>query len=90
VAKLLAAAGGPPAEAGLAVPQARLLIEPLTERELEVLRLLATSLSNPEIADRLVVAVSTVRAHCKSIFRKLDVHRRWDAVQRARELGLIA
>ena len=61
----------------------------LSERELEVLRLLAAGLSNPEIAERLVVAVSTVRSHCKSIYGKLGVHRRWDAVQRARALGLI-
>ena len=56
---------------------------------MEVLRLLATGLSNPEIAEELYVAVSTVRSHCKSIYGKLDVHRRWDAVQRARELGLL-
>jgi LuxR family maltose regulon positive regulatory protein len=65
------------------------LVEPLTERELEVLGLLATGMSNPEIAGALYVAVSTVRSHCKSIYGKLDVHRRWDAVQRGRELGLI-
>ncbi len=65
------------------------LIEPLTGRELEVLRLLAAGLSNPEIADELIIAVSTVRSHCKSIYGKLDVHKRWDAVQRAQELGLI-
>jgi LuxR family maltose regulon positive regulatory protein len=65
------------------------LVEPLSERELEVLRLLATGMSNPEIADELVIAVSTVRSHCKSIYGKLDVHKRWDAVQRGQELGLI-
>jgi LuxR family maltose regulon positive regulatory protein len=65
------------------------LVEPLSERELEVLRLLAAGLSNPEIADELVIAVSTVRSHCKSIYGKLGVHRRWDAVQRAQELGLV-
>ena len=70
-------------------PPAQPLIDPLSERELEVLRLLATGLSNPEIADELVVAVSTVRSHCKSIYGKLNVHKRWDAVQRAQELGLI-
>jgi LuxR family maltose regulon positive regulatory protein len=66
-----------------------LAIDPLSERELEVLRLLATGMSNPEIADELVVAVSTVRSHCKNIYGKLSVHKRWDAVQRAQELGLI-
>ena len=50
---------------------------------------LAAGLSNPEIADELVVAVSTVRSHCKSIYGKLSVHSRWDAVQRGRELGLL-
>jgi LuxR family maltose regulon positive regulatory protein len=65
------------------------LVEPLSERELEVLRLLATGMSNPEIADALVIAVSTVRSHCKSIYGKLNVHSRWDAAQRGQELGLI-
>ena len=65
------------------------LPEPLSERELEVLRLLAAGLSNPEIAGELVVAVSTVRSHCKSIYGKLGVHKRWDAVQQAQQLGLI-
>ncbi len=65
------------------------LIEPLSERESEVLRLLAAGLSNPEIARELYVAVSTVRSHTKSIYGKLDVHGRWEAVQRAKELGLL-
>lgn len=92
VAGLLAALGEPEAARGEAGPwpsPATPLLEPLSERELEVLRLLAAGLSNPEIAERLVVAVSTVRSHCKSIYGKLGVHRRWDAVQRARALGLI-
>jgi LuxR family maltose regulon positive regulatory protein len=92
VARLLAAFGGPGSaevEAGPSYPHTQPLIEPLSGRELEVLRLLATGLSNPEIANELVIAVSTVRSHCKSIYGKLDVHRRWDAVQRAQELGLI-
>ncbi|MGD2158875.1 MAG: tetratricopeptide repeat protein [Anaerolineales bacterium] len=65
------------------------LIDPLSERELEVLHLLARGLSNPEIAQELVIAVSTVRSHLKSIYSKLHVHRRWDAVQRSKELGLL-
>ena len=76
-------------EAEPQLPPTQLLAEPLSERELEVLRLLATGLSNPEIADELVIAVSTVRSHCKSIYGKLNVHRRWDAVNRGSELGLI-
>ena len=65
------------------------IVEPLSERELEVLRLLAAGLSNPEIARRLYVAVSTVRSHTKSIYGKLGAHGREEAVQRARELGLL-
>jgi LuxR family maltose regulon positive regulatory protein len=65
------------------------LVESLTERELQVLRLLRTDLSAPEIADQLFVAVSTVRSHTKSIYGKLDVHGRAAAVARAEELGLV-
>ena len=65
------------------------IVEPLSERELEVLRLLAAGLSNPEIAQALYVAVSTVRSHTKSIYSKLNAHGRWEAVQQARELGLL-
>ncbi len=70
-------------------PATQPLIEPLSERELEVLRLLATGMSNPQIAERLYIATSTVRSHLKSIYGKLNVHRRWDAVHRAEELGLL-
>ena len=80
----------PGVEPALALPeQAADMEDPLSERELEALRLLAAGLSNPEIADELYIAVSTVRSHCKNIYSKLNVHRRWDAVQRAQELGLI-
>ncbi len=64
-------------------------VEPLSERELEVLRLLVTELTAPEIADRLVIAASTVRSHVKSIYRKLDAHSRYEAIERARKLGLV-
>ncbi len=76
-------------QSGLRHPQPQPLIEPLSEREMEVLRLLASGMSNPEIAEHLYIAVSTVRSHCKSIYAKLNVHKRWDAVHRAQELGLI-
>jgi LuxR family maltose regulon positive regulatory protein len=46
-------------------------------------------MSNPEIADRLYITVNTVRSHCKSIYGKLSVHSRLEAVYRAQELGLI-
>jgi LuxR family maltose regulon positive regulatory protein len=61
----------------------------LSERELEVLRLLATSLSQREIAGELFVSFSTVKSHVRSIFRKLGVDARADAITRARELGLL-
>ncbi len=87
VARLLAVLGAPRPE-GERVDHGD-LPKPLTERELEVLRLLAAGLSNHEIADELVISVDTVRSHCKSIFGKLGVHKRWEAAQRAQELGLI-
>jgi LuxR family transcriptional regulator, maltose regulon positive regulatory protein len=65
------------------------LIEPLSERELDVLRLLRTELSGPEIARELVVALSTVRTHTKSIYAKLEVTSRRAAVKQAADLGLI-
>jgi len=65
-----------------------LLTGPFTERELEVLSLLRTSLSLPEIADRLYVSVNTVRSHVKHIYDKLDVHGRTEAIDRAEDLGL--
>lgn len=70
-------------------PDQRGLIEPLSERELEVLTLLGQGLKYAEIADALVVSLNTVRFHVKSIYGKLGVNRQAHAVQRARELGLI-
>ena len=65
------------------------LVEPLSDRELQVLRLLATHLTNAEIGEQLFVSVNTVRFHVRNVYAKLDVHARSDAVQRARELGLL-
>jgi LuxR family maltose regulon positive regulatory protein len=65
------------------------LIEALSQRELEILRLLQTELSVPEIASELVIAASTVRSHTKSIYSKLGVNNRRAAVKRAAELNLI-
>jgi LuxR family transcriptional regulator, maltose regulon positive regulatory protein len=61
----------------------------LSERELTVLRLLPTRLSQREIGESLYVSVNTVKTHTKSIFRKLGVSTREDAVAKARELGLV-
>jgi LuxR family maltose regulon positive regulatory protein len=64
-------------------------IEPLSERELQVLRLLSTGLSSTDIAEELSISVNTVRSHVRSIYGKLDVHSRYEAVARAKELGLL-
>lgn len=65
------------------------LPDPLSPRELEVLRFLKTDLTTPEIAAELVVSVSTVRSHIKNIYSKLDVHSRYEAADRASALGLL-
>ncbi|MBN1657264.1 MAG: AAA family ATPase [Anaerolineae bacterium] len=65
------------------------LVEPLSPRETEVLRLLTTHLSHAEMADVLVLSVNTVRSHIKHIYDKLDAHSRMEAVARATELGLL-
>jgi LuxR family maltose regulon positive regulatory protein len=65
------------------------LVEPLSERELEVLRLIVVGLSNPEIARELVIAVSTVKSHVNHIYGKLGVESRTRAVARAQELNLL-
>jgi len=70
-------------------PTSQPLIEPLSQRELQVLRLFKTELSGPEIARELVIALSTVRTHTESIYSKLNVKNRRAAVQRATELKLI-
>ena len=65
-------------------------IEPLSERELDVLRLLATELDGPEIASQLMVSLNTMRTHTKSIYAKLGVNNRRAAVHRAEELELLS
>jgi len=64
-------------------------MELLSERELEVLRLLNSKLSVPEIAQELTVAPSTVRTHVRVVYNKLEVHGRQEAIQKAKDLGLI-
>jgi LuxR family maltose regulon positive regulatory protein len=65
------------------------LLEPLSERELEVLRLLAIGMSNQEIADQLFLAIGTIKKYTSNIYGKLSVHNRTQAVARARELDLV-
>jgi LuxR family transcriptional regulator, maltose regulon positive regulatory protein len=83
ITKLLAAF-----EKSIAVDQSS-LIEPLTEREIEVLKLIAEGCSNPEIAEKLVLSVGTVKTHVKHIYGKLGVDDRVKAASMARELGLM-
>ncbi len=65
------------------------LIEPLSERELEVLQLIAEGLTNREIASRLFLSLNTVKTHTRNIYGKLDTHNRTQAVARARALGIL-
>lgn len=87
-------AEGRPSPAAIPSAQAALAdtdhpIEPLSERELEVLRLLRSTLPQREIADTLYISINTVRSHVKHIYAKLGVHARIEAVARAEELGLL-
>src|SRR5690349_1262844 len=84
VRRLLAAVN----KTGDGTPASQGLIEPLSERELDVLRLLGTDLGGPEIARELIVSLNTVRTHTKNIYAKLGVNNRRAAVRRARELDL--
>jgi LuxR family maltose regulon positive regulatory protein len=76
-------------EGALPPPSAPALVEPLSKREVEVLRLLATDLTAIEMAQELVLSVHTVRSHIKNIYAKLDVHSRYEAIARATELNLL-
>ncbi len=87
-ARLLAVFAGEK-QVGEKRPLSHSLIEPLSDRELEVLRLIAQGLSNQEIGGRLFLALDTVKGHNRRIFDKLQVQRRTEAVARARELGLL-
>jgi len=76
-------------EEALPPPATSTLVEPLSRREVEVLRLLATDLTSIEMAQELVISVNTVRSHIKSIYAKLDAHSRYEAIMRATELNLL-
>jgi LuxR family maltose regulon positive regulatory protein len=89
--RLLAAFPAGPKQIGrpYSQPAAQGLIEPLSERELEVLRLIADGFTNKEIATRLYLSQNTVKVHTRNIYGKLDVHSRTQAVARSLELGLL-
>jgi len=69
-------------------PAKKMLVEPLSERELEVLKLLRSELSGPEIARQLIISLNTLRTHTKNIYNKLGVNNRRAAIRRAEELDL--
>ncbi|MBD2338151.1 LuxR family transcriptional regulator [Calothrix sp. FACHB-156] len=87
VNSLLAAFGSVESKKSAAAPA---LIEPLTERELEVLHYLATGMSNQAIADQLFVSLAAVKWHARNIYGKLEVKNRTQAVAKARELGVLS
>ncbi|MFN2270008.1 MAG: LuxR C-terminal-related transcriptional regulator, partial [Anaerolineae bacterium] len=72
-----------------AMPKTQPLIEPLSERELEVLQLLAQRLTNQEIGQRLYISLATVKSHTCNIYGKLGVHSRQAAVSQAQALGIL-
>jgi LuxR family transcriptional regulator, maltose regulon positive regulatory protein len=87
--KLLAAFAQPPAAPKTPVIRQKSdIMEPLSERELEVLKLLRSELSGPEIARQMIVSLNTLRTHTKNIFNKLGVNNRRAAIRRAHELHL--
>jgi LuxR family maltose regulon positive regulatory protein len=69
--------------------QMKEIVDPLSDREVEVLRLLPTGLSSTEMAGELTISVNTLRTHLKSIYSKMGVHSRYEAIERARETGLL-
>jgi LuxR family maltose regulon positive regulatory protein len=71
------------------IPSTNDLVEPLSPRELEVLRLMALGRTNLEIARQLIVSRGTIKAHTASIYRKLEVANRTEAAARARQLGIL-
>jgi LuxR family maltose regulon positive regulatory protein len=66
------------------------MVEPLSAREIDVLKLLAQGCADKNIAERLVIARETVHKHLKNIYGKLGVHSRTEAIARAREIGLLS
>lgn len=66
------------------------MVDPLSQREMEVLMLIASGASNAEIAQELYITVGTTKNHVKNIYSKLNVHSRAQAIVRSRKLGLIS
>jgi LuxR family maltose regulon positive regulatory protein len=89
ICKIISMLGGRTPAAPAADPPQH-LPEPLSRAEARVLRFLPTSLSAPEIARELYVSVNTVRTHMRHLYDKLGAHRRLEAIDRARTLGLLA
>src|SRR5258708_35604158 len=91
ITKLLAAfeAEAQQRENNLSPLAAQPLIEPLSQREIEVLQLIAQGCSNQEISERLFLALDTVKGHNRKIFGKLQVQRRTEAVAKARSLNIL-
>jgi len=99
VGKLLAALEGDESEAVPDVSESKptvepsvrpqTLVEPLTNRELDILDLLAQRLQNKEIADKLFISAETVKSHLNNIYQKLNVSNRRDAVEKAKTLGIL-
>jgi LuxR family maltose regulon positive regulatory protein len=87
--QLLAMLEKEPVAAGQKVKPSSTLVEPLSKREMEVLQLLGSELNAPAIADKLIVSVSTIRSHIKNIYSKLNVHSRYEAVSKAKDLNLL-
>jgi LuxR family maltose regulon positive regulatory protein len=73
---------------GLATTPIQLLIEPLSEREIEVLKLIEAGLSNQEIGSRLFISMGTVKRHISNIYSKLDVKNRTQAISKGKELRI--
>jgi len=90
VRRLLAALNKTLENTGASTPLKQGLIEPLSARELDVLRLLGTDLDGPDIARELIVSLNTVRTHTKHIYEKLGVSNRRAAVSRAKELDMLS
>ena len=73
----------------VAAASSEVLAEPLSEREIEVLRLVTVGMSNREIAQKLIISAGTAKTHIHNLCGKLGVHNRTEAAMRARELGLV-